>query len=174
MTAWIKEHNIYQMNPICLCLNLTNYLYDSIISINYLFLLQEQVFVESQDFKNFNDQDESFCESSMNPLNVWFWKFKEENCFDNENELDTESKLAWWPKADIDRVSSTQEEYVDNQFLDVKDINHSDLDNLETPISIETNKSGEERKPIANEVYNKYIYKSNIMIDQIASNLYNN
>ncbi len=39
---------------------------------------------------------------------------------------------------------------------------------------IKTNKSAEERKCSANNAYNKYFYKLNIMIDQIALNLYNN
>ncbi len=60
-------------------------------------------------------------------------------------------KLAWLPKADNDRVSSSQEEYVDNQFLDVKDINYSDLDNLEMSFSKKTNKSAEDKKHRAND-----------------------
>ncbi len=82
--------------------------------------------------------------------------------------------MDWWPKTGLDRVSSSQEEYVDNQFLDVKDIDHSDLDNLEISLSIKTSKSTAERKHSANDAYNKYFYKSNIMIDQIALNLYFN
>ncbi len=93
---------------------------------------------------------------------------------DDENKLENESKLDWWPKADVNRVSSSQEEYVDNQFLDVKYVNHSNLDNLEMRTSFKTNKSAWERKRGANDAYNKYYYKSNIMIDQIALNLYNN
>ncbi len=42
------------------------------------------------------------------------------------------------------------------------------------PISIKTNKSAEERKHSANNAYIKYFNKSNIVIDQIESNLNNN
>ncbi len=48
-------------------------------------------------------------------------------------KIENESNLDWWPKADANRVFSSQEEFVDNQFLVVKDINQSDLDRLETP-----------------------------------------
>ncbi len=46
------------------------------------------------------------------------------------------SSMDWWPNADIDEVSSSQEEYVNNQFLDVKDNKHFDWDNLEVPLPI--------------------------------------
>ncbi len=101
-------------------------------------------------------------------------KFKQEHVFDDENENENKSKLDWWPKPDANRVPLSQKEYVYSQFLDVKDISHSDLDNLEVPFSIKTKKSTEERKSSANDEYNKNFYKSNIMIDQIVLNLYNN
>ncbi len=123
------------------------------------------MFVESQDSNIFNDQGKCSCESSTNPLHSWLRKFNEENCFDDENELENESKLDWWSKVDVNRVFLSQEENVDNQFLDIRDIDHSDLDNLETPFSMKTNKSAEERKCCANDAYNEYFYKSNIMID---------
>ncbi len=113
------------------------------------------MFVESQDSNISDDQDKSFCESSTNPLNYWLWKFKEDNCFDDESDLENELKLAWWPKADADRIPSSQEEYVDNQFLDVKVIDYSDIDNLEMPIYNKTNKSAEEKRRSANDAYNK-------------------
>ncbi len=53
-------------------------------------------------------------------------------------------------------------------ILDVKDIDHSNLDNCKT------NKSEEERKCIANDSYNKYYFKSNVTIEKIALNVYNN
>ncbi len=43
---------------------------------------------------------------------------------DDENEVENQSKLDWWPNIDANRVSLSQEEYIENQFLDVKDINH--------------------------------------------------
>ena len=95
-------------------------------------------------------------------------KVKEENGFNEENEVQKDTNLNWWPITDVDKVSSSQEEYVDNQFLDVKDIDHSDLDNCKT------NESEEERKRVANDAYNKYFFKSNVMIEKIALNVYNN
>ncbi len=63
--------------------------------------------------------------------------------------------MNWWPNTVIDKVSSLQEEYVDNQYFDVKEIDHSDLESCELPVSIKTNKSEEEKKNSANDAYNK-------------------
>ncbi len=79
-----------------------------------------------------------------------------------------DTNLNWWPNADVEKVSSLQEEYVDNQYLDVMEIDHFNLDNYKT------NKSAEERKLSANDAYNKYFFKSNVMIEKIALNFYNN
>ncbi len=89
-------------------------------------------------------------------------KFKEENGFNEENEVQKDTNLNWWPNTDVNKVSSLQEEYVDNQYLDVKEIDHSDLNNCKT------NESVEERKCSANDAYNKYFFKSNVMIEKIA------
>ncbi len=110
-----------------------------------LFSNKKQVSVESQDHSSIpNDQDESSCESATNPLHSWLCKFKKENGFDEENEVQKDTNLNWWPNTGIDKVSSSQEQYVDNQYLDVKEINHSDLNSCEWPVSIKTNKSEEE------------------------------
>ncbi len=115
-----------------------------------------------------DDEDESSCENSTIPPYSWLHNFKEENSFDEENEVQKDTNLNWWPNTDVDKVSSVQEEYVDNQYLDFKEIDHSDLDNCKT------NESVEERKRIANDAYNKYFFKSIVLIEKIALNIYNN
>ncbi len=91
-----------------------------------------------------------------------------ENSFDEENEVQKDTNLNWWPKTDVDKVPSLQEQYVDNQYLDVKEIDHYDLDHCKT------NKSVDEQKHNANDAYNKYFFKWNVMIEKIALNFYNN
>ncbi len=72
------------------------------------------------------------------------------------------------------KISSSDEECVDNQYLDVKEINHFEFDNLDVPLPIKTKKSEEDRRSNANHEYSNYLYKSNVMIEQVELNLYNN
>ncbi len=54
--------------------------------------------------------------------------------------------MDWWPNADADKISLSQEDHVDHQNLDVKDIDHSYTGNLEVPLTIKTNESEDDRK----------------------------
>ena len=62
--------------------------------------------VESQDRSNISDhENECSFEYSTISTNERFRKFKEENDFDEENEVQEDPNLNWLPDSDVNKVS---------------------------------------------------------------------
>ncbi len=113
-------------------------------------------------------------ENSHEHINPWFHMFKHKTDSNAEDEAQMDENSNWWKNAEVEKVSLSEDDYVKDQYLDVKEINHSDFDNLDTHLPIKTNKSDKDLKHSVNDAYNKYKYESNVMIEQIALSSYNN